>query len=170
MTDNEIMREQNFIDRIAVFKKRAKEFFADYENPNGSEDTLEICLIRDGCRAVSQADEIINRQNTKISHYKNSRDKYADSCMYLSKQCDKLQEENQQLKTEIERYKGVIKLLEKDVAEAKSEAFKEAAERLKEKVFVQENPFEANEHKYVKLIAAEEIDNLLKERVGEKNA
>ena len=35
---------------------------------------------------------------------------------------------------EIERYKGVIKLLEKDVRTAESEAVKEFAERLKEKV------------------------------------
>ncbi len=61
MTDNEITRGHNSIDRIAVFKKRTTDFFADYENPNGSEDRLEICLIRDGRRAVSQAEEIINR-------------------------------------------------------------------------------------------------------------
>jgi|GEM_PF-2614837 len=36
-----------------------------------------------------------------------------------------------ELKAEIERYKGVIKLLEKDVLTAKTEAIKEFAERLK---------------------------------------
>ena len=39
---------------------------------------------------------------------------------------------NAELKAEIERYKGVIKLLEKDVATAKSEAIKEFAERLED--------------------------------------
>ena len=67
--DNEITREQNSIDRIAVFKKRTTDFFADYENPNGSEDALEICLICDGRRAVSQAEEIINRQQAEIEEY-----------------------------------------------------------------------------------------------------
>jgi hypothetical protein len=37
------------------------------------------------------------------------------------------------LKAENERYKGVIKILEKDVADAKTEAYKEFAERLKQR-------------------------------------
>lgn len=72
MTDNEIKREQDFIDRIAVFKKRTTDFFADYENPTGSEDRLEICLIRDGCRAVTQAEEIINRQKANAEGLTNA--------------------------------------------------------------------------------------------------
>ena len=66
MTDNEIKREQpSFEVRAESLKKRTKEFFSTYENPSGSEDRLEICLIRDGCRAVSQAEEIINRQKAE---------------------------------------------------------------------------------------------------------
>lgn len=41
-----------------------------------------------------------------------------------------LREYIQNLEAENERYRGVIKLLEKDVAEAKVEAYKEFAERL----------------------------------------
>ena len=60
------MREQNHIDRMEYFKKRAKSFFSTYENSSGGEDCLEICLIRDGCRAVSQAEKTINRQQAEI--------------------------------------------------------------------------------------------------------
>lgn len=79
LTDNEISREQNFIDRIAVFKKRTSAFFADYENPSGSEDRLEICLIRDGCRAISQAEETINRQQAEIKRLdQNLKESFAE--------------------------------------------------------------------------------------------
>lgn len=63
-------------------------------------------------------------------------------------------------KAEIERYKGVIKILEKDVAEAKSEAIKEFAERLKDKT-----QWDVDIADYV---FVRDIDTLVKEMVGEK--
>ena len=67
MTANEIKREQpSFEVRAESLKKRTKEFFSTYENPNGSEDRLEICLIREGYRAVLMAEEEINRQKAEI--------------------------------------------------------------------------------------------------------
>ena len=38
---------------------------------------------------------------------------------------------------------------------------------MKEKAFTHERPFEANEHKYIKLVAVKDIDNLVKEMVGD---
>lgn len=68
MTDNEIKREQpSFEVRAESLKKRTKEFFSTYENPSGSEDRLEICLIREGYRAVLMAEEEINRQKAEIA-------------------------------------------------------------------------------------------------------
>lgn len=61
-------------------------------------------------------------------------------------------------KEESERYKGVIKLLEKDVAEAKSEAYKEFAEEVKEYF----NPDSSYDFRVW-------IDNLVKERIGDDN-
>ena len=52
----------------------------------------------------------------------------------------------------------------------KAEAIKKFAEKLKEKAFTHEIPFEANEDKFIKLVAVEEIDNLVKEMVGGNNA
>ncbi len=78
-------------------------------------------------------------------------------------------------KAEIERYKGVIKILENDVANAKYEAIKEFEERLKEKL----NNLEYHENSDRKTVTKaklyhvvnwimhevvpDEIDNLIKE-------
>lgn len=45
---------------------------------------------------------------------------------------------------------------------------REFAERLKEAAFIHESPFEANEDKFIKLVTTKDIDNLLKEMVGDK--
>ena len=107
MTDKEITREHNPINRIEVFKKRTDAFFATYENSSGSEDGLEICLIRDGCRAVSQAEEIINRlqaENEKLNKENEN---------LLKRLCKKVNQES----------KAIEKLI-------KAEAYKEFAKQL----------------------------------------
>lgn len=63
---------------------------------------------------------------------------------------------------EIERYKRVIKILEKDVATAKSEAVKEFAERLKQFLLL-------NREGEISVIAIENINCLVKETVGESD-
>lgn len=60
-------------------------------------------------------------------------------------------------KAEIERYKGVIKLLENDVQTAKVEAVKEFAERLKTETFLAKAKGSV-EH----VLWIDEIDNLVK--------
>lgn len=47
----------------------------------------------------------------------------------------------------------------------KSEAIREFAEKLKEKAYIFENGFEANEDRMVKVVTLKDIDNLLKEMV-----
>ncbi len=134
MTDNEIKREQpSFEVRAESLKKRTKEFFSTYENPNGSEDRLEICLIREGYRAVLMAEEEINRQKAEIERLEDLNKCYYTSCQQIAKSNH----------------------------EIKAEAVKEFAERLKEKATPH---YFDNTHFAVKV---EEIDNLLKERVGE---
>lgn len=66
MTDKEIEREQNFAKKSAYFKKRVKDYFANYENKSGGEDCIEICLIREGYRNVLKAEEEIKRQQLEI--------------------------------------------------------------------------------------------------------
>ena len=77
-------------------------------------------------------------------------------------------------KADIERYKGVIKLLEKDVAEAKVEAYKEVAERIKQIICDHCYPDFNKDGKPINVWNAtngyKAIDNLVKERIGDDNA
>lgn len=59
---------------------------------------------------------------------------------------------------------GIAKPLDK--SEIKSETIKEFAERLKEKAHIFESGFEANEDRIVKVVTLKDIDNLVKEMVG----
>lgn len=54
-----------------------------------------------------------------------------------------------------------------DKSEIKSEAIKEFAERLKEKAYIFESGFEVNEDRIVKVVTLKDIDNLLKEMIGD---
>lgn len=72
----------------------------------------------------------------------------------------------------IERYKGVIKIIEKDIAKAKSEAVKDFAERLKENIS-DDCHIVSDEGEYVGYDCADVmhcIDNIVKEMVGDDNA
>lgn len=66
------------------------------------------------------------------------------------------------LKAEVERYKHSIKLLENDVKTAKSEAYKEFAERLKKETQWLPLFTPIKEH----FVTISQIDNLLKEMAG----
>lgn len=54
-----------------------------------------------------------------------------------------------------------------DKSEIKSGAIKEFAERLKEKAYIFESGFEANEDRIVKVVTLKDIDNLVKEMVDD---
>lgn len=155
--DNEITKEQNSIDRIAVFKKRTTDFFADYENPNGSEDALEICLIRDGRRAVSQAEEIINRQkaeNERLQKENEILSTNADNAFQ-----EGLNESRELFKQEVE-------------AAIRAEAKKEVAEELIYKIVNTPTKFESTYYMYRDGIAfrQNEIIDIIKEMAGADNA
>lgn len=126
---------------------------------------LECCSMETECRscplyklhsarcvtiACENAIELITRLKDKEREYRGKvqSQRYEISC-------------NQK---NIERYKCVIKILEKDVATAKSEAVKEFAEKFKEKISQKvccgRLSFVETEY---------ELNNLLKETVGENN-
>lgn len=154
MTDNEIVRDHNSINRIAFFKKRAKDFFADYENPTGSEDKLEICLIRDGCRAVSQAEEIINRlqadKEALIAGQETLQKALAEKAAEVEEltgnlkfvrgtverqkaEIEKLKEASEEAVSCFHRMESLYNIKCMELKVAKAEAIKEFAERLKAK-------------------------------------
>ena len=97
--------------------------------------------------------DLINRLQARVEYYKKNRNKYQDDVMYLSKQLDNLQAENERLK---KGWRADVIL----TANAKAEAYKEFAERLK-KTFPKDDFLRSTKR------IAEDIDNLLKELVGE---
>lgn len=66
MTDNEIKREKTFNEELLHFKERIQEVFDNYDNPNGNEDPLYICVLRDSKRVVRKAQEEIAHQQAEI--------------------------------------------------------------------------------------------------------
>lgn len=66
MPDNEITREKTFSEELLYFKERIEEVFDNYNNPNGNEDPLYICVLRDSKRIVRKAAEEITYQQADI--------------------------------------------------------------------------------------------------------
>ena len=67
MTLNEIEKKFSFEDKSKIFIDDVHEYFTTYYNNNdGSEDTKEVCLIRDGRRIVMHAKKIIDDQKEEI--------------------------------------------------------------------------------------------------------
>lgn len=141
MTD-EVKRKIPFETRLNCFKERVVDFFKnEYRNPNGNEDCIEVCIIRDGYRTVLSLEEEINRQKAEV---------------------DRLREG---IKFERERVDNIPNLL----LQAQSEARKEFAERLTTIICEKleqslDNPDGDN---YYVTDVYTDIDNLLKEMEGE---
>lgn len=154
MTDNEIKRERTFDEELSHFNKRIKEVFDNYHNPNGGEDRLEICVLRDAYRTVRKAEEEINRQQAE---YNNLLEQFR----ILDYECGRLEKADENQKAEIEKLKGYPYAIQAEVSkklesQIKSEAVKEFAERLKDIYKV---------HDGLHLT----INNLVKEMVGDNN-
>lgn len=66
MTDKEIKREKTFEEELPYFKERIKEVFDNYHNPNGNEDTLEICVLRQSNRIIKKAEKTITSQQAEL--------------------------------------------------------------------------------------------------------
>lgn len=180
MEDKDIVREQNYINRIEVFKERTDEFFANYENLSGGEECLEVCLIRDGCRAVSQAEETINHlqaeSEQKDKNYIELLKTSSERAVIIGEQGA----ENERLKNilicfmealgkvrkvddidEISLIPLMSELNKQYRAELKAEAYKECIEKVKENI--------PSSLVYISSDMIENIiDNLLKKLVGDK--
>ena len=66
MPDKEITREKTFNEELLYFKERVEEVFDNYNNPNGNEDPLYICVLRDSKRIVRKAEKEIAYQQADI--------------------------------------------------------------------------------------------------------
>ena len=122
--------------------KTAKEFLKIAKD-------LEANVTIDKETVVAISNYIDQLEKSK-EYYKQSRDRYTDKVMFIAKQCDELQADNERLKADLEeayreneKYDNMIlkasetcenchsKYAEK-IEIAKSEAVKEFAERVKE--------------------------------------
>lgn len=113
MTDNEITREKTFSEELPYFKERIKKVFDNYHNPNGNEDPLYICVLRDSHRIVRKAEEEITRQQAEIEQWKG----------------------------EANRWQNIATMDLIDKEQIKSEAIKEFAKMLKNKIKTECNPY-----------------------------
>ncbi len=107
MTDNEITKEKTFSEELPHFKERIKEVFDNYNNPNGNEDPLYICVLRGSKRIVRKAEEEITRQKTEI----------------------------ERLQKEVNLVSIQFQDLQEDTDEIRAKAYTEFAEKLKEEWF-----------------------------------
>ena len=140
MTDNEITREKTFSEELPYFKERMKEVFDYYDNPKGCAEMLYIDVLCVSNRVVRKAEEEIIRQQTEI----------------------------EKLKEEIQITKDAYTMLQTKNEIIKSEAIKEFAEKLKNKIKTECNPYGKPTFDYDTSIAIMRyIDNLVKEMVGE---
>lgn len=90
MTDNDIIKALECCTRDYCHTSECPVF-------NGT--TSEDCRNE----LIKSALDLINRLQERKEHYKNNRNEYQDKVMFISKQCDELQEENSRQKAEIER-------------------------------------------------------------------
>lgn len=138
MTDKEITREKTFSEELPHFKERIEEVFDNYNNPNGNEDPLYICVLHDSKRIVRKAEEEIARQQTEI----------------------------ERLQKEVNLVSIQFQDLQERTDEIKSKAYKEFANKLEEKCGIF-TPLGVNWIEEVKAVRVSDIDKILKEMVGE---
>ena len=144
MTDNEIKREKTFSEELPYFKERIKEVFDYYDNPKGCAEMLYIDVLRDSNRVVRKAEEETTRQQAEIEQLKFEIAKLLpEGCPYATQ----------------------VEVSNKLESQIKSEAVKEFAERLKEKSFKTIRNYGLTKD----VVEVCDIDNLVKEMIGEEN-
>jgi FtsZ-binding cell division protein ZapB len=127
--------------------------------------------------------DLINRLQARVEYYKKNRNKYQDDVMYLSKQLDNLQAENERLKETTKNMSayvkgnnwGLVSFVE-FCKNLKAEAYKECIEKVKEIIteIYNKHIFGSNdltdEEKDAVINFSDDvtsrIDNFLKELVG----
>ena len=150
LTDNEIIKAlRSWLEEI----RKARQAYLEKNNEEHYPSMRYEYLLSDTIHEI-------NRQKAEIDNLKNDE---------LPKCKDALRRANEigmELQTEIERLKivenGFIEL-QKLYRTAKAEAYKEFAERLKEKLFEPVETWLTSD-----VVREGDIDNLLKEMVGEK--
>ena len=158
MTDKEIVIEKTFSEELPYFKERIKEVFDNYNNPNGNEDPLYICVLRDSARIVRKAEEEITRQKTEIDDLKHEREVLIEDIHHFVDKNNEQLEEIEKLERTISYLEGVC---ESTPDKVRTEAIKEFADRLKQKSEYYEN----GQGWEGKICYEDDIDKFVKEMV-----
>ena len=138
---------------------KALECCTDYKNTKCKGCPLEeSCVDNNICELA--LDLIVDKE-----YYKKNRDKYQENVMFLSKQCDELQAENERLKKSNEMFADIGKMY----SEVKAEAYKEVFEKINEKDEVRKIKIFGGLH-ILKVVLLHDINELKHELVGEDNA
>lgn len=150
MPDNEIKREKTFSEELPYFKERMKEVFDYYDNPKGCAEMLYIDVLGVSNRVVRKAEEEITRQQEEIERLNSANDEKFNQWNMLA---EKTRQHYADLYNEA-----------KDIL--KAEAVKEFAERLKNKIKTECNPYGKPTFDYdTSLAIMRYIDDLVKETV-----
>ena len=129
--------------------KKALECCINWEATTCEKCPLDDECDNDGDTPLRNALDLINRQKAEIER--------------LESLCEKIGIAND---VKLER----ICVLQEDLETAKAEAIKEFAERLKKSAFDCDVSFGFGREHYTEAVTVFEIDNLVKEMVGENNA
>ena len=150
MTDNEITREKTFSEELSYFKERMKEVYDYYDNPKGCAEMLYIDVLSVSNRVVQKAEEEIIRQQAEIERLNSVNDEKFNQWNMLA---EKTKQHYADLYNEA-----------KDIL--KAEAVKEFAEKLKNKIKIECNPYCKPTFDYdTGLAITHYIENLVKEKV-----
>lgn len=172
LPDSEIVKALEEELKTALIINHRFEESNDTENPD---DHRFIALL-------SRTIKLINRLQSKVEHYKKSRDDYQDKVMFIAKQCDELQAENERLEEENEKqYENARDTIRAEIADggtschwcedtirgvAKAEAYKECVEKVKETSNKMELVCSGALVRTDYTITEKELDNILKEIGG----
>lgn len=119
------------------------------------------CRIIDGGTYCTEIDEeeildLINRQKAESEQWKEEANKYQNNWCESVKEIERLEKDRYIFKD------GVLELIPRtDIEEIKSEAYKELAKRLKDRV--------VKKYEYTDIRVFNELDNLVKEMAGDNN-
>ena len=158
MTDKEIVIEKTFSEKLPYFKERIKEVFDNYNNPNGNEDPLYICVLRDSDNIVRKAEEEITRQKTEIDDLKHEREVLIEDIHHFVDKNNEQLEEIEKLERTTSYLEGVC---ESTPDKVRTEAIKEFVEKLKKRY---DNPvwYLGGSNGFF-----DNLDNFVKEMVGD---
>lgn len=117
------------------------------------------------------ADKTIATLNAEIRHLDQESDILRADVENLNRICDEVNAENESLKAEVERLNNNISAMSTTLSTSaratRHEAYKEFAERLKEKKRKMLDYDEAGFSSKITVVSIEEIDNILNELVGD---